>query len=77
MGQLKMEEKPFRYSQLHQFILYHIYIFKILNHNLNHHPEKKEKREIKLESKKILNILLLLLLFEKLIKGIRKGFLPL
>lgn len=76
MGQLKMEEKPFRYSQLHQFILYHIYIFKILNHNLNHHPEKK-KREIKLESKKILNILSLLLLFEKLIKGIRKGFLSL
>lgn len=57
MGQLKTQENPFRHSQLHQFNLYHVYILKILNHNLNHRPEKKEKREIELESEKILNIL--------------------
>lgn len=62
MGQLKIQEKPFRYSQLHQFILYHVYIFKFLNHNLNHHPEKKEKRETELESEKILNILFIIII---------------
>lgn len=69
-----MQEKPLRHFWLHQFILYPAYINCFLNHNFNHHPEEKEKRETELESEKMFNILFFKkkICKESLIKGIRK-----